>query len=202
MDDDDVALFDMDGSLAGYNEALVRDLEALRSPGEAEVTDENLWTLDKHDYIRNRMRLIKSQAGWWLNLPPIQAGLDVLNVCREAGFTIAILTKGPQKHSNAWAEKLLWCQQHVGHDVDVTVTFKKARVYGKILYDDFPDYMEAWLKRRPRGLGIMPVTPGNRNFSHPQVVMYRGVEDLDRVAKAIKIAKDRRPGEPLVLENP
>jgi len=197
--DDNVALFDMDESLAGFVPAMVRDLELLRSPGEEEITEDNIWTMDRHRHVSNRMKLIKSQPGWWLNLEPIQPGLAVLQACKAAGMDIAILTKGPQGHANAWTEKLLWCQRHVDPLADVTVTFKKSRVYGKILYDDYPEYMLSWLKRRPRGLGIMPVTAANEKFSHPNVIRYRGLQDLDQVKVAIEIAKNRQPGEELKL---
>ncbi len=197
---DDVAQFDMDESLAGYTQAMIRDLDQLRSPGEEAITEESIWLQDRLPHIANRMALIKTQPGWWLNLEPISAGMTILRLCQHAGFQIAVLTKGPKKHSNAWAEKLLWCQRHIGEDADVTVTFKKHRVYGKILYDDYPDYMAAWLERRPRGLGIMPVTSKNVNFRHPNVVMYHGPEDLLRIDRAIRAAKHRKSGDPLILE--
>jgi 5'-nucleotidase len=200
-EEDCVAHFDLDGSLANFNAALVRDLNLLRSPQETEITDENLWTLEKQSYIAERMRLIKAQPDWWFNLEPMQEGLAVLRLCEKHGFDIAVLTKGPghEKHSLAWSEKLRWVRKHVGN-TGVTITLEKSRVYGKILYDDFPEYMESWLSRRPRGLGIMPVNNGNANFSHPNVVMYHGTQDLEKVERAILAAKNRKPGEPLVLE--
>lgn len=198
-DDDMVAHFDMDGSLADYVSALVRDLEPLRASGEDPITAESIWTMDHLPHISHRMNLIKHQPDWWFNLEPIEAGMTVLRMCAELGFEIAILTKGPEKHTAAWTEKLRWCQKHVGK-TGVTVTLNKSRVYGKILYDDYPDYMTNWLKYRPRGLGIMPVNAGNANFSYPNVVMYRDLSDLGRIRKAILAAKNRKPGEPLVLE--
>lgn len=198
-DSDDVAHFDLDGSLADYVQALIRDLEAIRSPGEEAITDENIWTMDHLPHVSARMRLIKSQPDWWFNLAPMEAGLAVLDLCDRCGFNIAILTKGPEKHHQAWAEKLRWVQKYVGKS-GMTITLNKGRVYGKILYDDFPEYMESWLKYRPRGLGIMPVNKGNANFKHPNVVMYHGVEDLDRIERAILAAKNRKSGELLILE--
>jgi 5'-nucleotidase len=194
MDTDDVALFDMDGSLADFTSSMVAALEALRAPGEEPLTGETIRKAEA-SHIRARMKLIKSQPGFWLDLPLIQSGMEVMEVCRRMGFHIAILTKGPAGHSNAWDEKLQWCQRHIGRDVDVTVTFDKSRVYGKILFDDYPDYMRGWLKRRPRGLGIMPVTPDNEDFEHPNVIKYAGACDIEQVTRAIEMAKDRKPGE-------
>jgi hypothetical protein len=192
----DIALFDMDGSLADYEGALVRDLEELRSPGEPAVTRESVWEIEKHDYVRGRMRLIKRQPGWWLDLAPLPAGLQILELCRRIGFDVHILTKGPKRHPNAWDEKVRWCQRHLGPDVDVHVTSDKGLVYGKLLYDDYPDYALRWLAHRPRGLVVMPVTPHNREFAHPNVVKWDGT-NLDEVTRAVLAAKNRRPGEDL-----
>lgn len=196
---DDIALFDMDGSLADYTTALVNDLELLRSPTECPITAYNIWTADKQSYIHARMRLIKSQPGWWLNLSPLPAGLEVWDLCKRFGFHNTILTKGPKKHSNAWDEKLQWCQKYLDPDVDVHIVSDKSGQYGKLLYDDYPEYMLKWLKHRPRGLGIMPVNPNNKGFSHPQVIMYRGIEDMEKLINAIKTVKERKPGEKLEL---
>jgi 5'-nucleotidase len=194
----DIALFDMDGSLADYEGALVRDLEALRGPGEPPLTAENVWDLADFDHVRARMRLVKAQPGWWLNLAPIPAGMQVLRLCEQLGFDVHILTKGPKRHSLAWDEKVRWCQQHVGPEVDIHVTSDKGLVYGKLLYDDYPEYMLRWLAHRPRGLGIMPVTPHNRAFTHPNVVRWDGTNLAD-VTRAIVAARTRAPGTPLVL---
>jgi hypothetical protein len=198
-EDAPVALFDMDNSLADYNGALVRDLELLRSPGEDPITEDNIWTQDKQPHIGARMKLIKSQPGWWFRLRPMQEGLDVLEWAGKFGFDVHILTKGPKKHSLAWDEKVQWCQKYIGEDVDIHVTSDKGLVYGKMLYDDYPEYMMKWLKHRPRGLGIMPVTASNKDFSHPNVVMYRGIEDMGKVMKAMRVALERKPGQDLVL---
>lgn len=205
-EEDCVAHFDLDGSLADYNTALLRDLELLRSPDEPPITEDTIWTMDHLPHISRRMRLIKAQPDWWLNLELMEAGLVVLRMCEKHGFDIAVLTKGPEQHTQAWAEKLRWVQKHIGKGshssphIGVTITLEKSRVYGKILYDDYPAYMTNWLAYRPRGLGIMPVNKGNANFQHPNVVKYHGPEDLARIERAIVAAKNRKPGEPLVLE--
>jgi len=194
----DIALFDMDGSLADYDGSLIRDLEELRSPGEPPLTGQSMWELAKQEYIAARMRLIKSQPGWWLGLTPIPMGMQILELCRRSGFDIHILTKGPKRLPNAWEEKVQWCQRHVSEEVDIHITSDKGLVYGKLLYDDYPDYMLRWLRHRPRGLGIMPVTPHNGDFAHPNVVKWDGT-NLAEVTRAIAAAKARKPGEDLVL---
>jgi len=66
-------------------------------------------------------------------------------------------------------------------------------VYGKFLYDDYPDYMLKWLEHRPRGLGIMPANRANQGFQHAQVVRWDGT-NLDEVAARLRAAHKRLPG--------
>jgi hypothetical protein len=166
-ENDNTFLWDMDGSLADYEGALIRDLNLLRSPQEVQVERGNLWDLEKFDHIRERMHLIKNQPGWWLNLAPILKGFAVFSIAKEIGFRNQILTKGPHNRSRAWAEKVEWCAKHLS-EADICIVSKnggesvpqKSGVYGKVLYDDYPDYVQGWLEHRPRGLAIMPVRKG------------------------------------------
>ena len=192
---DNIGLFDMDGSLVDYEGALRSDLTKLAAPSDPPL--DCLWD-DSKVWLASRMRLIKSMPGWWRNLPPIESGMMVYHLALHMGFQCQVLTKGPKKHSSAWAEKLEWCQHHLHGDIDVHVVSDKKIVYGKFLFDDYPDYMLRWLKHRPRGLGIMPVTPYNKDFVHPNVLMYDG-SNLDAVRTALESVKNRQPGEPLCI---
>lgn len=206
MRDDQIALFDMDGSLADFDGAIRMALEAMRSPSEPPIPDD-LWSIEYNPYMKARMRAIKAVPGFWLNLEPIQRGFEVYRLATALGFTNEILTKGPKSHALAWAEKLQWVQKYFGNNVDVHIVSDnaednpssgKGRVYGRVLYDDYPDYMLKWLKHRPRGLGIMPVTAANRSFTHPQVVRYDGTNHKV-VEKALLAVFNRKPMEGLVL---
>ena len=166
-----IGLFDMDGTLFDYDAALHRDLQAIASPHEHQH--------DIHDphapqWFINRIQMIRKQPDWWLSLQPIPAAFKIVEEAKRLGFKVHILTKGPRSNASAWAQKLACCQKHLGEDVNVTITMDKGLVYGSFLFDDFPDYMLAWLRNRPRGLGIMPVTSQNTSFTHPQVVKYDG----------------------------
>jgi 5'(3')-deoxyribonucleotidase len=195
---DNIALFDLDGSLADYSGQMLRDMQRLAGPEEPPLTPENLWERDDLPHLRARMTLIMAQPGWWSGLAPIEAGFRVLNAARDAGFRIHVLTKGPRAHPRAWAEKLEWVQEHIGPDADITTTMDKGLVYGRVLYDDYPAYLERWLQHRPRGLGIMPAAPGNAGFSHPNVLRWTG-ENFDEVRAALAHALSRAPGEDLAL---
>lgn len=164
MQPERVALFDLDGSLADYDSRMRQELQTILAPGE--VVPDNPWTAES--YWERRMDLIKRQPGFWRNLEPIPLGVRVFALFCELDFRCMILTKGPRRTTAAWTEKLEWCQQHLP-EASVTITEDKGLVYGKVLYDDWPAYIERWLQWRPRGLVFMRDTPYNRDFSHPQV---------------------------------
>ena len=71
-------------------------------------------------------------------------------------------------------------------------------VYGKVLYDDYPEYMNQWIKNRPRGLGIMPSHSHNVDFQHPNVLK-SNAENIEQVKIALSIAFERKPGEKIVF---
>lgn len=192
-----VALFDMDGSLADYVGALAENLNKLAGPNEPIVTPDNLFALEQQAYIGHRMRLIKQQPNFWTDLEPIRQGMQALELAQTVGFDVHILTKGPKKIPNAWKEKVEWCQEHLHEDTDIHITSDKGLVYGKVLYDDYPEYMLRWLKHRTRGLGIMPVTPYNKDFKHPNVVMWDGT-NIEELTHALTAAFSRQSGEELV----
>lgn len=191
-----VGLFDMDGTLFDYDGQLRRDLEALMSPNEE--MPENIFD-ESIPWIKARMHLIKSQPGWWRDLPKFQLGWDVYEAAIELGFCIDILTKGPRSKPQAWAEKVECIMRHFPEEVVPNIVGKtKKRYYGAFLCDDYPPYVEDWLKHRPRGLAIMPAHRYNEKFSHPNVIRYDGT-NLNQVREALEIVRDRKDREPLVL---
>ncbi len=185
---EDIALFDMDQTIADYQKAMDEGLEKLRSPNESVfkgyVND------DAPKYIRERADLIRQSVEWWENLPKFQLGWDILELAKKMDFRIMILTQGPRSNPNAWAGKIKWLRKYLGN-VDVTITRDKGLVYGKMFVDDHPKYLERWLKWRKRGLVIMPATNDNENYSHEQVIRYDGT-NLKEVAEAMKAIKGRK----------
>lgn len=194
-----IALFDMDQTLFDYEGQLRRDLALLRSPGEIDpVTLENLWNIDE-PWIKARMNLIKMYPGWWRNLPRLQIGWTVLEMCRQIGFKIQILTKGPDHKPHVWAEKVECvraCEELQNSIIHITGDDEcghgKGQVYGTVLVDDYPKYITAWLKFRKRGLVIMPLNNYNREFYHPNVIAFDGCDSCDTVKKALQAAYARK----------
>lgn len=184
----EIALVDMDGTLCDYESALNAKMK--------EVLGDDVHTWDpKYDKLRD---LIKAQPGFWRNLEPIPFGMEVFDYLEDAGFEIHILTKGPYRTTGAWTEKVEWCRNWLP-GTPVTITENKGMVYGKVLFDDYPDYCEAWMKYRPRGLVITPAYEYNKEFAenHPNQVLRCTVADLDKIKKTIRLAYDRVPNGPL-----
>ena len=63
-------------------------------------------------------------------------------------------------------------------------------MYGKVLVDDWPEYISRWLKWRPRGLVIMPASQSNAGFTHPQVIRYDG-SNAEQVTREMQLAMHR-----------
>ena len=187
MKRDKIALFDLDDTLADYCGQVLKDLRIIASEYEPEPV-----LYSGIPYIEARRHMITSQVGWWLRLEKFKLGWDVLEVAKEIGFEISVLTKGPSRKFAAWAEKVEWCNNHLADYVDgVTITHDKGLVYGAVLVDDWPDYVERWLEHRPRGLVVMPAHDYNAGFVHPNVVRYDG-SNIDEV----RIRMLARFGEP------
>lgn len=166
-----IALFDMDGTLADYEGRMRRDLKRLQGLSETEYA---LHDRKAPKYFGARLDLIKAQTGWWLSLPKLPLGFDLLRAAQELGFQVQVLTMGPHDTPSAWSEKVQWCHKNIGRSVKVTVTEDKSLVYGRILVDDSPKFVLAWLDHHANGLGVVPAQPANEGFQHPRVIRYEG----------------------------
>lgn len=165
-----IALFDLDGTLADYDGQLLRDLQRIASEYEPPPA-----LYSNIPYLEARRHVITNQTGWFANLPKFKLGWDILEIARDIGYTISVVTKGPQSKLAAWSEKVAWCNEHLADYVDgVTITHDKGLLYGSALVDDWPLYIQSWLAHRPRGLVIMPASDANIGYSHPNVVRYDG----------------------------
>lgn len=182
MKPDNIILFDLDGTLCDYDAALLRSLEELRAPEEDIIS--TLPRKNTPKYLKARMDLIRSKAGWWAGLKKFKLGMDIWETAGSLECQRTILTQGPKKNPKSWMGKKMWVDANLGEDVDITITRNKGRVYGKILVDDYQDYIEEWLKWRPRGLVIMPAHDHNKYLKHPQVIRYTGM-NLPEVSMAM-----------------
>ena len=179
---ENVALFDMDGTLCDYDNALRKSLEGVRSSYEPEIGD---IFREEPEYIKNRINLITSSQEWWAKLPRLKLGWDVLEATKNLDYRIMILTQGPRRNPASWSGKKRWIDANLGEDTDITITRDKGLVYGRVLVDDFPEYIERWIKWRERGLVIMPANEGNKYYKNLQVVRYDGT-NLSDVVQALQ----------------
>jgi len=196
-----IILFDLDGTLANYDEALLRDLKAMESPGEAGLIEKYGIHEDGPAWLCHRIKLIRKQPGWWRDLDRLKIGFELLDEAIDIGFEVHVLTKGPKKSSNAWTEKFEWCQEHLPAAVNVTVTRDKSTTYGLALVDDYKPFLQGWLDHRSRGYGIQPVNPGTKLTDwHPRVVQYDGTAvQMSRARRVMRAVYSREPGEEAVL---
>jgi len=187
METDPIALVDLDGTLCDYDRAMVSAMNRLHSPEEQEY---DIWSNQPH--IKARRDVISRQVGWWLGLPKLQLGFDILDELKHLNFQIHILTKGPSTKPYAWTEKVQWVDKHLkDYDVQVTITADKGLIYGAVLCDDYPEYVERWLEWRPRGTVIMPLRPGaNDDYEHPNVTIYDGTNIVE-VREKLREARER-----------
>ncbi len=181
---EDVALFDMDGTLCDYETALLKSLEPLKSPME-DSFDQLPDKKETPPYLKARMDLIRNQTQWWTGLEPLELGMDIWHAAADIGYRPMILTQGPRSHPKSWMAKKLWIDKHLGKDVDMTITRDKGLVYGKVLIDDWPPYISRWLEWRPRGLVIMPSHKRNEGFGHSNVIRYNGL-NLSQIIDALQ----------------
>ena len=188
-----IALVDMDQTLCDYEGAIEK--RVAKALGGYINTPHGGWYNEEYKGI---VELIKTNPGFWRTLPKIELGFKIVELLKEQGFQLHILTKGPYKSTSAWTEKVEWCREHLP-GVPVTITEDKGLMYGKLLVDDWPIYCEAWLKFRPRGLVIMPAYHYNEGFDklHPGQVIRATKDNLDEVKKLIEKVSKRQAGEPI-----
>jgi len=170
---ENIALFDMDGTLCNHDLGLFLSLEKLRCPREKPF--KGYLNKKTPKYIWNRANLIRENKEWWAKLPRFKLGWDVFEIAKDLGYRIMILTQGPSKVSAAWSGKKEWVNSNLGYDVDMTITRDKGLVYGRVLVDDYPPYIKRWLKWRKNGLVIMPASDSNKKYHNKQVVRYDGI---------------------------
>jgi len=128
---------------------------------------------------------------FWRDLRLLDDGFRLLSQAIRLGYDITVLMKAPSGNPAAWSEKVEWCHKNLlpyypDKAIKIAIVEEKGLVYGRMLVDDWPPYVQSWLKWRPRGLVVMPSRKYNRSFSHPNVVRYGGEGDDDLVHEAMR----------------
>lgn len=182
-----IALVDLDGTAADFDGEMTRHMRLLQAPGEAPYV--NPGNIKESPHIEARRLLIKSQPGFWRNLPKLTLGFDIIEEIRALEFIKFVLSKPPREPKAAWTEKAEWCALHLP-DFSIMLTQDKGLHYGKVLADDWPPFITRWLQWRPRGQVIMPAQPWNADFQHPNVFRYTGTAESRAILRE-KLARIR-----------
>lgn len=169
-----IALFDMDGTICDYVGAMKVELAKLRAPGELDVDPFRIVDSPDFQYLWDRMKVVKADEDWWANLPRYELGFDVMEMTKKLGYYNELLTNAPKAIPAALAGKLRWIMRNLDEDIDFTMTRNKSRHYGRVLVDDYPEYIIPWLEHRRHGLVIMPANEYNYDFRHEHVIRYDG----------------------------
>jgi hypothetical protein len=130
-----------------------------------------------------------SASGFWRELAPRAAGFELLQLLRDAGFRVHVLTKGPYDAPQVWADKVAWCRSHLP-DVPVIVTDDKTRVHGHVLVDDWLPYVECWQRQWPAGLAIVPAQPWNLQVALGPLRIRDDGTNRDAVSAALRSCRE------------
>lgn len=193
-----VALLDMDGSVADYDGGLKVYFDKMRSPNDPDLDhlpDGN------PPWLEARRQVVSRLPGFWRNLSPLPNGFRIVRALEEVGFDIHVLTKGPSTKSQAWAEKLDWCREHLPN-ASVSITERKDLTYGRVLVDDWMPYGLSWLRHRPRGVLIVPAQRWNvgcESLDPQRIFRYDGIVDDADLVNVLRAVKSRRDEESVQL---
>jgi 5'-nucleotidase len=173
-----VALVDLDGTLADFDGSMREHLARVRSdtepPVDSDAAWESFWSGPEKlmpAWLAARRNMVKSTAGFFRSLKRTPE-FWIAERLKRLGFNVHILTAVPKAHPHAAAEKVEWILANLPEGTKYTLTRDKSLCYGRILVDDWPGYVEPWLRHRPRGLVLMPERHWNKHFEHPQVVKF------------------------------
>jgi hypothetical protein len=180
-----VALFDMDDTLCDTAGQRERDLRKFVKEESEVVADYLSQRCPPH--VKELLRMIIAQPGWWENLPRLEDGFHLYNLAQTEGLETQILSKGPTTYPLAWTEKFKWCQKHVPES-KITITLDKSQYRGDILVDDWPNYVTAWLETNPNGWAILPTRKHNQDYSNPRAIHYTG-QNIEQVRTLMQTLK-------------
>ena len=167
-----IALFDMDDTLCDYRGKLTRDLS--ESLGKEAIADIDLFHERIPLKIREAIKEIRQQEGWWRTLPFLSSGMGLWQYLSSLGLENHIASNGPYQDTNGWKEKFEWQKLFLPEAKNITITLDKSCIRGDVLVDDWPAYVKKWLDMNKKSVAILPIQTYNNDFKHPRAIHYDG----------------------------
>jgi 5'(3')-deoxyribonucleotidase len=81
----------------------------------------------------------QSIPGFYLNIRPVEEGIEAMNILKEAGYDVCIATRPSYPNLHCYTEKAEWVKLHLGEEwiSKLYLTPNKARLIGDFLVDDY-----------------------------------------------------------------
>jgi 5'(3')-deoxyribonucleotidase len=182
-------LIDVDGVLANFVGATIRDMEAHHgfSMSHDDVTTWDIISSFPVDASRlgDTMRSRWREPGWCASIPVYEGAVEGISILRDLADVFFVTA--PMSGAPHWMwERSLWLSQHFNADErDIVFTSSKHLVSGDVFVDDKPSNVMEWLHGHHFGRGVPVIwdRPYNRGYGLPPVTIR--TSDWSVVASAV-----------------
>ena len=185
-------LFDLEGVLTNYDEAMRRSLREISSPAEPAPAS-LYWHFKNTGCVNERIKLFREYPGWWKKLQQNSSGFEVLDACLELGFPVSVIVRKNYGCPDEDLDKRVWYDTNVvpvlpGSEL-ITVD-AKCDVPGIALVTGSRNTLNAWLSKHPDGLGILMPTSTNGGYQHSQAIRY-DYDNLEKIKEQLRAVSER-----------
>lgn len=172
-----IAFVDLDGTLANYDRGMIEHLCVLNAGclSAEEISGlfkETSGSRERPIWLENQKQMVHCLPEFWESLSVLAGGWAALVELQSLDYEIHIVTKIPRSALAVAAKaKIEWCRKHLalllGLHMNLHLTTDKKVFKGDLLMDDWPPYIDAWLKTNPDGVVWMPSWGYNGNYTPP-----------------------------------
>lgn len=166
-----LVLVDMDGVLAGFDEAVIlalrRDYPHIPIVSMEQRREFHV-SKDYPEEHRTVIRQIITKPGFFLNLPPLPSALVGIRQLSSMRHHVFICTTSITEFQHCVDEKFLWVESNLGAHwtKKIIITPDKTLVYGDYLIDDKPEV--TGLINPPPWQHLLYARPYNQDVSRPR----------------------------------
>ena len=172
-----IVLLDCDGVFADFNEAFLREFNAItgRNVGPEAIDKwkirdcdffvqaaEELGYFDRHHFYLEFERII-CEPGFCWSMKPIPGAFEAVCELRRLGAKVVCGT-APWRGSQHWVpERMQWLKAYFGFELDeIVVTADKSLIYADVYGDDKPKNVIEWSTMWPTSDAFLFDAPHNR----------------------------------------